>query len=356
MARTRSGPMGRSKRQARAQRELQEKGWLACAAGVALLVVLPLLAGRLPQAMANAVVQGLQPVGWLALGIGVVLLGLHYAVRGRSTRMQLVAGGQGNGHPGMARRQQGRLSMPGLADEAPEPQRPPVEWASTLGSSWGTEPLAANERAEPALQPPSQQTADASASDANKTSALISEWSMAVFAAIEWRRFEAVCEALFAQAGFETHAQSHGADGGVDIWLHSRNSPGPAAVVQCKHWQSKPVGVREMREFFGVMASHKLRRGTYATTSTYTADALEFARANGIHTLDGAGLLQLIARRTPAQQQALLQVAYEGEYWRPTCASCGIKMLERKRGRDGNLFWGCANYPTCRRTLPKAQG
>ena len=27
-------------------------------------------------------------------------------------------------------------------------------------------------------------------------------WSAAVFADIEWRRFEAVCEALFAQAGF----------------------------------------------------------------------------------------------------------------------------------------------------------
>ena len=179
---------------------------------------------------------------------------------------------------------------------------------------------------------------------------------MDVFAAIEWRRFEAVCEALFAQAGFETHAQSHGADGGVDIWLHSRNSPGPAAVVQCKHWQSKPVGVRELREFYGVMASHKLKRGTFATTSTYTPEALAFARANSIHTLDGAGLLQLISRRTPAQQQELLQVAYEGEYWRPTCASCGTKMVERSRSSDGGLFWGCTNYPRCKRTLSKASG
>ncbi|MDD2808639.1 MAG: restriction endonuclease [Rhodoferax sp.] len=42
-------------------------------------------------------------------------------------------------------------------------------------------------------------------------------WSPAVFANIEWRRFEAVCEKLFGQAGFETKSQSHGADGGVDI-------------------------------------------------------------------------------------------------------------------------------------------
>jgi restriction system protein len=175
-----------------------------------------------------------------------------------------------------------------------------------------------------------------------------STWSPAVFAAIEWRRFEAVCEALFAQAGFATKAQSHGADGGVDIWLHSKNAEGPVAVVQCKHWQGKPVGVKELREFFGVMASHGLKHGTYATTSTYTADAKAFAQSNGINAIDGMGLLALIAKRTPEQQAALLAVAYEGEYWRPTCASCGIKLVERKPAKGGAPFWGCSNYPRCK--------
>ncbi|QDL55051.1 restriction endonuclease [Rhodoferax aquaticus] len=179
-------------------------------------------------------------------------------------------------------------------------------------------------------------------------------WSKAVFASIEWRRFEAVCEALFAQAGFETKSQSHGADGGVDIWLHSRNAKGPAAVVQCKHWQGKPVGVKEMREFFGVMASHGLKRGTYATTSTFTEDAVSFAKANGINALDGRGLLALIAKRSPEQQKALLDVAYEGDYWRPTCASCGVKMLERKPRAGGSGFWGCSNFPRCKSRLPMA--
>ena len=174
-----------------------------------------------------------------------------------------------------------------------------------------------------------------------------------MFAAIEWRRFEAVMEALFSQAGLETRSQSHGADGGVDIWLHSKNAEGPVSVVQCKHWQGKPVTVKEMREFLGVMVSKGLKRGTYATTSRYTADALEFARANGINAQDGAGLLKLIAKRTPEQQARLLEVAYEGEYWKPTCASCGVKMTERTSGKDGNRFWGCVNYPRCKRTLAR---
>ncbi len=179
-------------------------------------------------------------------------------------------------------------------------------------------------------------------------------WSPAVFAAIEWRRFEAVCEALFAQAGFETRSQPHGADGGVDIWLYSANAKEPATVVQCKHWRGKPVGVKEVREFFGVMASLRLKRGTYVTTSSYTADALKFAKANGINAIDGTALLALIARRTPPQRQALLEIAYEGDYWRPTCASCGVKMVARTSTRGGAGFWGCAHFPRCRRTLPMA--
>jgi restriction system protein len=180
------------------------------------------------------------------------------------------------------------------------------------------------------------------------------QWNAAVFAAIEWRRFEAVCETLFMQAGFKTQSQSHGADGGVDIWLHSSNAQGPVAVVQCKHWNGKTVGVKEMREFFGVMASHHLKRGTYATTSTYTVDAKKFAKENGINALDGAALLSLIAKRTPEQQQALLAVAHEGEYWRPTCASCGIKLVERTPAKGGVAFWGCSNYPGCRTRMQMA--
>jgi restriction system protein len=176
-------------------------------------------------------------------------------------------------------------------------------------------------------------------------------WSERVFEDIEWRRFEAVCESLFSQAGFEARSQSHGADGGVDIWLHSRNASGPAAVVQCKHWR-KPVGVKEIREFFGVMSSHGLKRGTFATSSTFTADALRFAKDNGISALDRGGLLRLIATRDAEQQRQLLRVAYEGEYWRPTCASCGIKMVERTPRGGGQKFWGCAQFPDCRSTLP----
>jgi len=66
-----------------------------------------------------------------------------------------------------------------------------------------------------------------------------------------------------------------------------------------------------------------------------------FAKANGINAQDRSGL---IGTRTAEQQQALLAVAYEGEYWKPTCVNCGVKMAERKPKEGGTPFWGCVNY------------
>jgi restriction system protein len=181
----------------------------------------------------------------------------------------------------------------------------------------------------------------------------LTRWGTEVFAVIEWRRFEAVVERLFQQAGFETKSQSHGADMGVDVWLYSRNQPGqPVSLVQCKHWSGKRVGVDKIRELRGVMAAHSVARGQFATTSTFSSDAVEFAGANSINLLNVDRLLDLIAQRSPQQQAELLSVALEGDYWRPTCVNCGVKLLERKSRRDGKAFWGCKNYPRCKTTMP----
>jgi restriction system protein len=101
-----------------------------------------------------------------------------------------------------------------------------------------------------------------------------------------------------------------------------------------------------------VLAAHEQGRGIYATTSTFTEEARRFAKDNGISALDAQDLLDLISTRTPAQQEALLAIAYEGEYWRPTCARCGVKMVERSARGQGRSFWGCVHFPRCHFTLP----
>ena len=177
-------------------------------------------------------------------------------------------------------------------------------------------------------------------------------WSARIFAMIEWRRFEALVEGLFQQAGFITKSQSHGADEGIDVWLFAKNQPEvPVALVQCKHWRGS-VGVDKIRELLGVMAAKKVSRGLFATTSTFSEDARDFARGNGIDLLDIDRLLELIGQRRADQQQALLNIALEGEYWRPTCVNCGVKMVERVARGGDKRFWGCAKFPRCKNTMP----
>lgn len=292
---------------AKARRDLAGKGLAALVIGVLLLTVVP---NMLRSQWGPTISQVLRPAGWVALMFGALLLVLNFFVQ-RSKAAPVVD----------------------------EPPRPVVASTAPLSTK-----LAARKPPTAPVAPPAPIGVKQQAS-----------WSPVVLADIEWRRFEAVCEAFYAQAGLTTRSQSHGADGGVDIWLESQHMDQPR-IVQCKHWQGKPVGVKEMREFLGVMTANKLRHGTFVTSSTFTADALTFAADNGIQTQDGAALLKLIAQRTPEQQAALLTVAYEGEYWRPTCASCGTKMVERTSGKFARPFWGCANYPTCRgRVIPKAR-
>lgn len=276
-------------------------------------------------ALTEALKSGFHYPGWTLLGPGVILTTLHIVVRQRRSAP----------HPASSRhshRTDTERAAPVAYDQAAARRILKTDDA----------------RIEPAFTPAPPNPAAPALAPAHEP---LTHWSPEVFAAIEWRRFEAVCEALFAQAGFETRAQSHGPDGGVDIWLHSRNASGPVAVVQCKHWQGNPVPVSAVREFLGAMTAHKVERGTYTTSSTFTADALVFAQANGINAQDGAALLRLIRQRTPEQQAALLAVAFEGEYWRPTCASCGVKMVGRQPRSGGQRFWGCVNYPRCKTTL-----
>lgn len=137
-------------------------------------------------------------------------------------------------------------------------------------------------------------------------------WSLDVFANIDAQRFAAVCEAWFSWAGFDTRNKSHRTHEGVDIWLHAAKMPGPVAIVRCTHARNKPVGLQEMRDFQGVVSTCKPAHGTFTTTSTYTPEALQFAKDNNIEVVDGRGLLRTIQTRTRQSQQALLAVAYHG--------------------------------------------
>lgn len=174
-------------------------------------------------------------------------------------------------------------------------------------------------------------------------------WSLWLIKEIEWKRFEELCTAYYLEKGIKAETTSLGADGGIDIKLYQDNSNSPTAIAQCKSWYNKAVGVKEIREFLGVMSHEKIPKGFYITTGEYTVDAKAIANANKITLITGELLLMMILRLPEASQNKLLALATEGDYTTPSCPSCGTKMIHRT-GSKGD-FWGCSNYPKCRQKL-----
>jgi len=162
--------------------------------------------------------------------------------------------------------------------------------------------------------------------------------------ALEWKRFEEVVAAYFRHKGFTCKTIRLGADGGIDATIYEGDKK--VAVVQCKAWNSRQVGVKPVRELLGVMVQQQAGKGYFMTTSTYTQEALDFARGQPITLVTGEGMMNAIYRMSDEDQQRLLNIATEGDYTTPTCPSCGIKLVMRDSSRG--TFWGCENFPRCR--------
>ncbi len=64
--------------------------------------------------------------------------------------------------------------------------------------------------------------------------------------------------------------------------------------VQAKRWQ-QAVGRPEVQGFYGALAGQRAKRGVFITTSSFTPQAVEFARSvEGIVLVDGERLAQLM--------------------------------------------------------------
>jgi hypothetical protein len=78
-------------------------------------------------------------------------------------------------------------------------------------------------------------------------------WSLELLRRIEWKRFEELTAAFYRAIGLRSETIRCGADGGIDAKLFKGDSPDPTAIVQCKAWNARPVGVKPVRELLGVM-------------------------------------------------------------------------------------------------------
>jgi len=176
------------------------------------------------------------------------------------------------------------------------------------------------------------------------------EWSADVLTRMDWKRFEALTAAYYKHLGFRAETLQCGPDGGIDVKLFRGDAATPSAIVQCKAWNSRPVGVKPVRELLGVMVHNRVETGVFLATSSFTPEAIEFAKSHRIALGTGDQLLQKLKALPEAPRRQLLDVAVEGDWTTPTCPSCGTKMVQRQGG--GRAFWGCASFPRCRRTFP----
>src|SRR5438552_8609440 len=155
-------------------------------------------------------------------------------------------------------------------------------------------------------------------------------WSLELLRRLEWRRFEELCAAYYEVV--------EGADK-------------PPSVVQCKPSSVYTVGIKPVRELRAAMAAAGVPQGVLVACGTFTSEAKQFSRGENIQLVDGGELLRKIGALAPEQGQALLKLATAGDFSTPTCPACGIKMTARTSSTEGRKFWGCLNYPRCKRTF-----
>ncbi|MFZ5555286.1 MAG: restriction endonuclease [Pseudomonadota bacterium] len=176
---------------------------------------------------------------------------------------------------------------------------------------------------------------------------------------LSWQEFELLVSAAFRRHGYAVEERGgSGPDGGIDLVIRKA---GRTAVVQCKRWKQKQVGVTLVRELYGVMVSEGADEALFVSSGDYTADARGFADGKPIRLIDGQALLEMVRA---VQQKPVKPVAVNVEarpepvasaQETPSCPRCGSEMVQRtaKTGKNaGQAFWGCSGFPTCRGTLP----
>lgn len=126
-----------------------------------------------------------------------------------------------------------------------------------------------------------------------------------------------------------------------------------------KQWKAQKVGVKVVRELYGVQMSRGSAGSIMVTNGRFTEESRKFASDNIMEVIDGRKLERMIAevqrsgRASPEQGQKAASSPREQEVTPHECPVCDSAMVRRvaKRGANAcHAFWGCPQYPACRGT------
>lgn len=169
-------------------------------------------------------------------------------------------------------------------------------------------------------------------------------------------QFEELLQAKFRANGYRVTLTPNGADFGADLLL-DRN--GTRTAIQAKHWKTRKVGVRAVREVVAARAHYGADQAAVIASGDFTDQAVQLAASNGVYLWDRARLArELLNHASRAPLMAAVETEAQPVSVRerelpvastPYCPRCGTPMV-RRSGRYGP-FWGCSNYPGCRATI-----
>ena len=176
---------------------------------------------------------------------------------------------------------------------------------------------------------------------------------------LSWQRFEElVGEAYRRQGYWVKENDGAGPDGGIDLVI---SKGGKRYLVQCKQYRVQKVGVKVVREMYGLVAAEHAAGGIVITSGTFTRDADRFADGKSLELVDGTQLARLIADVQGGAGSSPVSISPISTSPKtpgktsnvPSCPVCDREMVLRtaKKGNSaGKQFWGCSAFPKCRGT------
>lgn len=109
---------------------------------------------------------------------------------------------------------------------------------------------------------------------------------------MSWRQFEQLAGEAFRRQGYAVEETGlGGADGGTDLILRKN---GKTTLVQCKQWQNWQVGVKVVREMYGLLMHHQAAAVKIVALGDYTNDARRFAQGKPIELIHGGELIATV--------------------------------------------------------------
>jgi restriction system protein len=115
---------------------------------------------------------------------------------------------------------------------------------------------------------------------------------------MHWRAFENHIAQAFRYRGYaveqitEEHVVHDDMDNGLDLIVHKH---GLTTLVQCRHWRSGNVEVKDVREMYHLMKYHHASAVKIVACGDYTDDAWKFVAGKPFELIYGETLLAMLS-------------------------------------------------------------